>query len=393
MNMCRYLLMNQTEPVLRFSITERGFFVAEEIINKTRLPYSLWVKSELSGKDIKAWLDKRCVPISRENYYLLEKTFNAHGSADLSLKNNSLSLTDPYWVKAEDSKIKWDDINFYTGNYTQDIGKLILTGVNDCEGIVSQFSPDITTNGLQPKLWIKKDGISYLYKFGRGPFYQEPINEIACSKVAMSFPHLDAVHYFEGEFEGKFASVCENFISPGIEFVPASSLYRREEDPLGNAYFYIIKKAKELGISEISVFLNEMIAFDYLIDNSDRNLGNFGFLRDTYTGEMLGIAPIFDNGNSMWFDEPPEMIKAGMDICKPFANSHELQLKLVKDINVSFQEIRYQMQNGLNEISKHIDEERLCEIEKKTKIKMTLLEKQFQKSRHRIAIRDRELER
>ncbi len=391
--MCRYLLMNQTDPVLKFSITERGFFVAEEIINKTRLPYYLWVKNELSGKDIKAWLDKRCVPFSRENYSLLEKEFNANNSAELSLKNSSLSLTDPYWVKAENSKVTWDDINFFTGTYSQDVGRLLLTGVNTCKSIISQFSPDITTNGLQPKLWMKKGGISYLYKFGRAPFYQEPINEIACSKIAMSFPNLEAVTYFEGDFEGKFASVCENFIAPGIEFVPASVVYKREEDPLGNAYFYLIKKAKEFGITDINAFLNEMITFDYLIDNSDRNLGNFGFLRDTDTGEILGMAPIFDNGNSMWFDEPPEMIKAGADICKPFANSHEIQMKLVKDIDISFKEVWFHIIKGLNEISKYTDEKRVYEMEQRTKVKMAALEKSFQKSRHRIAIREKGLER
>lgn len=42
--------------------------------------------------------------------------------------------------------------------------------------------------------------------------------------------------------------------------------------------------------------LRSMLVFDALIYNEDRHFGNFGFLRDNYTGKLTGPAPIFDNG-------------------------------------------------------------------------------------------------
>ena len=37
-----------------------------------------------------------------------------------------------------------------------------------------------------------------------------------------------------------------------------------------------------------------MLAADYILANTDRHLGNFGFLRDSETLEWKGLAPIYD---------------------------------------------------------------------------------------------------
>ena len=39
--------------------------------------------------------------------------------------------------------------------------------------------------------------------------------------------------------------------------------------------------------------------FDAVIANQDRHFGNFGFIRDNASGELLRMAPIFDNGMSL----------------------------------------------------------------------------------------------
>ena len=43
-----------------------------------------------------------------------------------------------------------------------------------------------------------------------------------------------------------------------------------------------------------------MLATDYILANTDRHLGNFGFLRDSETLEWKGLAPIYDSGTSLW---------------------------------------------------------------------------------------------
>ena len=45
-----------------------------------------------------------------------------------------------------------------------------------------------------------------------------------------------------------------------------------------------------------------MLVLDYLIVNEDRHLNNFGLIRNAVTLEWVGVAPLYDNGNSMWFN-------------------------------------------------------------------------------------------
>ena len=44
-----------------------------------------------------------------------------------------------------------------------------------------------------------------------------------------------------------------------------------------------------------------MMLFDSIIANQDRHLGNWGVLVDNDTGEFLKVAPIFDNGFSLFY--------------------------------------------------------------------------------------------
>jgi len=52
-----------------------------------------------------------------------------------------------------------------------------------------------------------------------------------------------------------------------------------------------------------------MLVFDAVIYNEDRHFGNFGILRDNHTGKILGAAPIFDNGLSLFNFAMPEDFK------------------------------------------------------------------------------------
>ena len=46
--------------------------------------------------------------------------------------------------------------------------------------------------------------------------------------------------------------------------------------------------------------LNDMIVFDALIYNVDRHFGNFGFLVDSHSNQIVAPAPLFDHGNSLF---------------------------------------------------------------------------------------------
>ena len=52
---------------------------------------------------------------------------------------------------------------------------------------------------------------------------------------------------------------------------------------------------------------------DYILTNTDRHYNNFGVLRDTHTLKFIGLAPIFDTGNSMFWRNPSYPLNHNLD--------------------------------------------------------------------------------
>jgi len=46
--------------------------------------------------------------------------------------------------------------------------------------------------------------------------------------------------------------------------------------------------------------LHDMLIFDAVVCNTDRHFGNFGFLVDNETNEIVAPAPLFDHGNALF---------------------------------------------------------------------------------------------
>ena len=94
-------------------------------------------------------------------------------------------------------------------------------------------------------------------------------------------------------------SVCENFITPDTELVSAYSIFKSEKRRSQHSlYEHFLFCCEHLGIPGMKEFLNYLLAFDFLIANTDRHFGNFGAIRNVDTLEWLGAAPVFDSGTS-----------------------------------------------------------------------------------------------
>ena len=59
-----------------------------------------------------------------------------------------------------------------------------------------------------------------------------------------------------------------------------------------------------MGLEEETVrsFLEYQILCDFVLTNTDRHFYNFGVLRDSASLKLIGLAPIFDSGNSMFWN-------------------------------------------------------------------------------------------
>lgn len=155
-------------------------------------------------------------------------------------------------------------------------------------------------------------------------------------------------------------SYTKNFLNKGEVFYSIYNLDALDNSYNGLTYEYIDY------VDEI----NKMIIFDFVINNRDRHLNNFGFILDEDSLDIKRFNPLFDNGNSLLSDlSEYELIEySGTDIdkysdCKPFINNHFKQLELVNrlpNINLNFD--RKEIEKIVNNFSTDITRRRVTAI-------------------------------
>ena len=78
------------------------------------------------------------------------------------------------------------------------------------------------------------------------------------------------------------------------------------------SFYYPLKRVcLNLGIKEedFDLFMDYEIMTDYLLSNTDRHMNNISVMRNPDTLEILGFAPIYDSGNSMFYNVPYEQLE------------------------------------------------------------------------------------
>ena len=95
------------------------------------------------------------------------------------------------------------------------------------------------------------------------------------------------------------------FTSVETEFVSAYQIVAAYKVPNDvSLYEALIRQAVSLGADEkeVRAFLEYMILTDFSLTNTDRHLNNFGFIYDPRQHRLSGMAPLFDTGNSLFYD-------------------------------------------------------------------------------------------
>ena len=149
----KYLLCHKNIKVLDFSILNDEVYNIHTIYNEEHLP--LFLKSKYVTNKVKAfreWWHGRCIPASRQNLDSFLKELNGIGLDSLLIKSMGLSLSDQYWIKPEDSLLKWEDVNFYENDFSPDVGNLFF-GIK-LKKKINFASPDNTSDGWLLKKWI-----------------------------------------------------------------------------------------------------------------------------------------------------------------------------------------------------------------------------------------------
>ena len=329
-----YILKHKEKPVMTFEMDENNFNLLGigDIIDEERLPFGLKDRGNRTQYAIQLnnWLIGRGLPESRRDLPAIKKQFNAASSKELLVKAYGLNLTDHYWFHSTGIEMTWKENNFFENLFDQIIPN---KGKNpEIDESVDRQSPNLCVDGSIEKRWITRNGQRFLLKGSYNKRMQEPFNERIASLI-MDELKIDHVHYDlkRTEYKNIPYSECICMVNENTEYINAQYIMNMEEFYRKDQYMHYLEMCHKNGLKDAKKNIDSMMIMDFLTGNIDRHRGNYGIIRNANTLEWMKIAPVFDNGNSLFYDsENDDTGNWGIDTMgKAFGDSNRLNLQKI----------------------------------------------------------------
>lgn len=303
-----YYLMHKNDIVIAVTLDQvNGSIIKTSAEGNSEL---LPLGAKVSVNNLKKWWDRRAVPMSQGNMKRILQEAHISSTQEYLMRNLGLSLSDHYWIKPIDSKLVWEDVSLFSNTFRDLVGECQFIETQEID-FTNQtiFYPSASLQGELRKKWVIQDGERYLIKGNYGSSYQQSINEVIATLLHQKQQRVPYTEYklckldtTEGEGLG---CICKDFATEDLEFIPAYDVVCSKKKRNDVSEFeHFIQICVENGLKETSVrfFLEYQILTDFIITNTDRHFNNFGVLRDTNTLQFVSMAPIFDSGNSMFWN-------------------------------------------------------------------------------------------
>ena len=334
----RYILKHKDHNVAILNFSESGNLLSSQILGKERLPLGcLNENGDVNKKRLEIWWNDRAIPRDRKNIHVIINLERGAARNKLMLNSKALSLSDHYWVTSNLND-KWNHINYYENVFDDRLSRIVNDEVTNIK--FSMKTPEFTTGGNLIKRWrILENGERVLEKRGDYPLFQETINEVIGTKLCerLSIEHIKYELDFLKEENGFLMPFCrcKNITDIDNELISAIDVYNSIGVSVFNDDFYehYIKCLENIGIKDGYKELDRMFVFDYIMFNHDRHFNNFGILRNSKKLNNYKIAPLFDNGTSLYCNTGDYAIKYPERLIKRSRGFMQIdkQLDLVKD--------------------------------------------------------------
>lgn len=297
----RFMIMSQDRHVA--TIREDGTCT---IYAKRLMPYDLYLeKAEPNDLDARLnnlenfyhWCASRVLTLDRKyakeilNSIGAKQTTTDRDRAKIAISYHGLSLTDVFWIKADREKASFKYLSLFRHSLSDAFADVSLSGkqltVQNTELLTqNDVAGDVGTQGVAPKAWIRKDGIFYLLKDGDK---RDVDAELLASKIAQCFA-VKSVEYEPSTFDGKPVSMSQIITSEACSLatMEAIEVYCLNQDRDPEA-FVLERDAYQFHMMNI---------IDYLVGNTDRHWGNWGFLVNNTTNKLCGLYPLMDFNKS-----------------------------------------------------------------------------------------------
>lgn len=247
--------------------------------------------------DFEGWLKGRAIDKHRTNSRLLKKALRLTAAEDVEvvLKVHGATITDNYWFRKAGSNLTYNDVKFKENMFD----KLALYGDPDSFNYPEAATPELTNIGSYEKCWRLMDGNWWLYKQGSDA---ERFSELFIFYLGEALG-FSMAHY---ELEDGYIKSLD-YTRQELNYEPMYSLVGEDED------YQKSWDALEKRCTTAAEDFVKMVFLDTICFNMDRHTKNYGVLRDIKTGDVVGLAPNFDNNIALISRGYPQNIERTND--------------------------------------------------------------------------------
>ena len=310
-----YYLMHKDIPVCLMEISDDGTLGSVRRNEAASAHFPLG--GQMNNMKFHEWWRDRAIPKTRHGARSALQRLGYSSTNSALVNNLALSLSDCYWIRPREERLTWKDTNLFTNDFVDTFGEITINRDHMIDlRKETRFNCATSQGELQKKWCIDKEGRRYMIKGNYGQSYQQSLNEIFAAKLHEQQGFSEYTHYslvrlqVDGNVEG-LGCMCYDFCSEDVECISAWELLQTIKIKQNESYYYPLKKVcLKLGMSEekFSDFIDYQIMTDYLITNTDRHMNNIAIVRNPDTLQVLGFAPIYDSGNSMFYNIPYEKL-------------------------------------------------------------------------------------
>ena len=321
----QYILMFKNDEILSFEVVfsrVNKVKIKEELEHFEKAPFNINERITNDEKDLALlkFFNNRCIASTRYDYEEILKATGCKDGFELSFKGHGLSLSNHYWFRKKEEKLRYEDINFFTNKWDDSFARAILNSDFEALKKASLNVPDIVTTGWAVKGWLcQKDG-PYLYKLGISKdHYEEQLGETLASSLGRRLIGDEVLEYKLEKINSTYASVSKCMINENEEIVPLSNVLPIE--------FESMSLSLKLDRDSVRLFLNKLKQYDKRIYQlyvkilvlktlffaNDFHFNNISIIRNINTGEIK-MAPIYDLGGAFGGSENGRKLLSNINI-------------------------------------------------------------------------------
>ena len=310
-----YYLMHKDIPVCLMEISEDGALGTVRRNEAASAHFPLG--GQMNNMKFHEWWKDRAIPKTRHGAKSALQRLGYSSTNSALVNNLALSLSDCYWIQPRGEGLTWKAVNLFTNDFVDTFGEITINRDHMIDlRKATRFNCATSQGELQKKWCIGKDGRRYMIKGNYGQSYQQSLNEIFATKLheQQGFDNYTPYSVVQVQVDGNIEGIgcmSYDFCSENIECISAWELLQTVKIKQNESFYYPLKRVcLGLGMTEkdFTDFMDYQIMTDYLMTNTDRHMNNIAVMRNPDTLELLGFAPIYDSGNSMFYNIPYEKL-------------------------------------------------------------------------------------